>query len=109
MPRHPQQVSPIAAPAGVALAAVGGALVMLAAFLIDLAGLRLDFMGFSDDAAMARILREYRWDVVVNQAALLLTSLGFGAIYGVVGGLIALGRAAGRRGIARRAAGSRWR
>jgi arylsulfatase A-like enzyme len=67
----------------------------------DLLGLRLDFMGFSDAGATARILREYRGDIVRGQLALLGVMAAAGAAFGLLGALLGEARARGAEG--------RWR
>jgi len=77
-------------------AAGAGALVLVVLFGVDLIGLRLDFMGFSDEGATSRIVREYGGDIVRDQLALFAVMAGFGALYGLIGaGLLLLrGKAA---------------
>ena len=76
--------------------AVGGALGLLALFALDLLGLRVDYMGYTDDRAIARILREYGGDVARGQLALLGVMVLFGAGYGLLGATIGRWRARAR-------------
>ena len=76
-------------PPGTARACVksagAGALLLGILFGVDLIGLRLDFMGFSDEGATSRIVREYGGDIVRDQLALLAVMACFGAFFGLLG------------------------
>jgi arylsulfatase A-like enzyme len=54
-------------------------------FAADLVSLRLDFMGFSDAGATARIVREYGTDIVRDQLALLTVMVVVCSLFGLVG------------------------
>jgi arylsulfatase A-like enzyme len=76
--------------------ACAGGLALIALFGGDLLSLRLGFMGFSDAGAAARIVREYRGDIVRTQLALLALLATVGASFGLLGALLGEARARAR-------------
>jgi arylsulfatase A-like enzyme len=70
------------------VSAVAGALGLVVLFGLDLFGASLDFMGFSDDAAVHRILREYGRQIIHDQISILAVYVGVGAVFGLIGGAL---------------------
>ena len=72
----------------VALCAIGGAVLLVLLFVADFVELRFDFMGYSDDRAVSRILHEYGADIGKGQVRLVLVMALFGAAFGLLGGVL---------------------
>ncbi|MEO6952438.1 MAG: sulfatase [Polyangia bacterium] len=70
------------------LCVTGGAAMLGLLFLADFVELRLDFMGYSDDRAVSRILHEYGADIMKGQLRLLVVMALFGAGFGLLGGVL---------------------
>ena len=70
-----------------ALCSLGGAVMLGLLFVADFLELRLDFMGYSDDRAVSRVLHEYGADIGAGQLRLLIVMLLFGAAFGLAGGV----------------------